>query len=95
MQRSFEIGREETGNAKGKKNNLLFEPHCFQDKSDKTSKLIRPTPKLPSDRPLTEVADNDSITKAPKRAQNNGKRYKVYYKPYKALIGYDSNRMGN
>ena len=42
-------------------------------------------PKLPSELPLTDVTNNDSVTKAPKRIPNNGKRYAQNY-------GFESKR---
>jgi len=68
--KSYSIGCNDHSKSEGNK------PEMPKDKSDKTSKLIQPTPKLPSDRPSNDVAGNDSVTKAPKRAQNNGKSIK-------------------
>jgi len=50
------------------------EPEMPKDKSEKISKLTRP--KINSDLPLNDVTNNDSVTKAPKRIQNNGKSIK-------------------
>merc|ERR1711990_542181 len=68
--RSYSIGKPEVSKSKSEVN----EPEMPKDKSEKTSKLTRP--KLPSDFPLNDVSNNDSVTKAPKRIQNNGKSIK-------------------
>jgi len=63
--RSYSIGKPEVTKSV---------PEIPKDKSEKTSKLARP--KLPTDLPLNDDINNDSVTKAPKRIQNNGKSIK-------------------
>ena len=80
--RSYSTGRNskvdlqaETRKVKSKFMFYIYQK--VQEMHESTSKATRPAPNLPSDLPIHDVA-NDSVTKAPKRAQNNGKRF-VYH----------------
>ena len=85
--RSYSTGRNskvdlQAETRKVKSKFMFYFYQKVQEMHESTSKATRPAPNLPSDLSIHDIA-NDSVTKAPKRAQNNGKRF-VYHSSLRA-----------
>ena len=82
--RSDSTGRDFKADLQSETRKVKLRNRCYifhqkvKDKHESTSKATRPAPNLPADLPIHDVA-NDSVTKAPKRAQNNGKRFVFHW----------------